>query len=156
MRRKTKNLSEVQCSALNRNSNESGRLPRPEDGPTHSAQLLGVCSKYHAHAAVSVLRDSDCHVHTADCSEFAKGAKRTKKIEKSKKSENAEAGWESAFRCLCVLEPQQSAINRHIRAQWTFLRGIDDTCEMWMRSGAEIGRPDLRLRSSGTDCEWHL
>ena len=54
---------------------------------------------------------------TADCSEFAKGAKRTKKIEKSKKSENAEAGWESAFRCLCVLEPQQSAINRHIRAQ---------------------------------------
>ena len=93
---------------------------------------------------------------TADCSEFAKGAKRTKKIEKSKKSENVEAGWESAFRCLCVLEPQQSAINRHIRAQWTFLRGIDDTCEMWMRSGAEIGRPDLRLRSLGTDCEWHL
>ena len=93
---------------------------------------------------------------TADCSEFAKGAKRTKKIEKSKKSENAEAGWESAFRCLCVLEPQQSAINRHIRAQCTFLRGIDDTCEMWMRSGAEIGRPDLRLRISGTDCEWHL
>ena len=84
-------------------------------------------------------------------------APNAQKIEKkSKKSENVEAGWESAFRCLCVLEPQQSAINRHIRAQWTFLRGIDDTCEMWMRSGAEIGRPDLRLRSSGTDCEWHL
>ena len=93
---------------------------------------------------------------TADCSEFAKGAKRAKKSKKSKKSKNAEAGWVSSFRCLRVLDPQQIAINRRIRAQWTFLRGIDDTCEMWMRSGAEIGRPDLRLRSSGTDCEWHL